>query len=58
MRTSGMPDFPDVFLLLPGIVGASGIQGTLLPELSEEERQALTRSAGVIRDAAAEIGYV
>jgi L-lactate dehydrogenase len=42
----------DVALSLPRIVGAEGIVHTLAPELDDEERAALGRSARVLRDAA------
>lgn len=49
-------DFPEVCFSLPRIVGAAGVLATLLPDLSEEDRQALAKSAGVIQDALAELG--
>ncbi len=55
-RTLGVPEFSDVCFSLPRVVGATGVMATLLPKLSDDEHQALVRSAGVIRQAAAEIG--
>jgi len=38
-------------LSLPRVVGSGGIERTLLPALSQEEREALDRSAGILRAA-------
>lgn len=56
-RAVGIADLADACFSLPRIVGASGVVGTLLPELSEEEHQALTASVEVIQEAAAEVGF-
>jgi L-lactate dehydrogenase len=56
-RASGLGSFPDVCFSLPRIVGAAGVVGTLLPDLSVEEQQALMTSVGVIQSAAAEVGF-
>jgi L-lactate dehydrogenase len=56
-RASGLGGFPDVCFSLPRIVGAGGVVGTLLPDLSVEEQQALMTSVGVIQSAAAEVGF-
>ena len=53
----GMADFPEICFSLPRIVGAGGVSATLLPDLSKEEHRALTRSVGLIQDAAAEVGF-
>jgi L-lactate dehydrogenase len=53
--TAGVPLFPETCFSLPRIVGAAGITGTLMPELSAEDRQALARSVGVIHNAAQEL---
>jgi malate/lactate dehydrogenase len=45
-----------VALSLPAIVGAQGATEIVEPEMDEPERQALERSAGVIRKALNEIG--
>jgi L-lactate dehydrogenase len=47
----------DVTLSLPRIVGSAGVMGTLVPSLSPEERDALAHSAGILQQAAVEIGY-
>lgn len=41
----------DVCLSLPHIVGAKGIESTIYPTLAADERQALQRSAQVLKDA-------
>lgn len=46
-----------VSISIPRIVGSGGIQEELWPPLSDDEHEALTRSADIIREAAAEIGY-
>jgi L-lactate dehydrogenase len=56
-RALGIPDFPDVCFSMPRIVGAAGVLGTLLPVLSAEDHQALTKSVHVIQGAAAEISF-
>ncbi len=43
----------DVFLSLPCILGASGIERILLPELTSDEIEGVQRSAAVIREAIA-----
>ncbi len=55
--TSGMPEFEGVCFSLPRVVGAGGVQGTLLPGLSDEEFTALRGSVDQIREAARQIGY-
>jgi len=54
-RTVGIAEFPEVCFSLPRVVGATGVMSTLLPKLSDDEHQALVRSAGVIQQAAAEL---
>jgi L-lactate dehydrogenase len=56
-RAVRIGDFPEVCFSLPRIIGSAGILATLLPQLSEEEHQALMNSAEVIRNAAAEAGF-
>jgi L-lactate dehydrogenase len=48
--------FDGVCLALPRVIGAGGVLATLVPPLSTEEQSALERSAGVLREAAAELG--
>jgi len=48
--------FDGVCLALPRVVGAEGVLATLVPPLSVEEQKALERSAGILRDAAAQLG--
>jgi L-lactate dehydrogenase len=40
-----------LFMSLPCVLGAAGVERVLIPNLSEEDVAALTRSAGVLRDA-------
>ncbi|MDF1505693.1 L-lactate dehydrogenase [Roseisolibacter sp. H3M3-2] len=46
----------DVALSLPRVVGAAGVVRTLTPELDADERTALRRSAGILREAADALG--
>jgi L-lactate dehydrogenase len=48
---SDVPGFSDVALSLPAVVGADGATVLLLPEMSTGEREALERSADVLRAA-------
>ena len=54
-RTVGVADLPEVCFSLPRIVGAAGVLATLRPTVSEEEYEALMKSVGVIRGAAASL---
>ncbi len=56
-RTVGIGGFPEVCFSLPRIIGGQGILATLLPELSAEDHEALTKSVKVIQSAAAEVGF-
>ncbi len=56
-RTVGIGGFPEVCFSLPRIIGGRGILATLLPELSAEDHEALTKSVKVIQSAAAEVGF-
>lgn len=51
-RTERVLDVDDVTLSLPRIVGAQGVTGTLWPDLDQAERNALSGSARVLKDAA------
>jgi len=51
MPTEEIEGVSDVSLSLPRIVGAEGIVGTLKPDLSERETEALRRSAEILRKA-------
>ena len=46
----------DVALSLPRVVGARGVERTLPPQLNAEEREALERSAGILKEAANALG--
>jgi L-lactate dehydrogenase len=56
-RTTGVAAFPEVCFSVPRIVGAAGVLGSVLPDLSDEERTCLRASAEVIRNAAEGVGY-
>lgn len=47
-----------LYLSLPCLVGAEGIEQILVPELTEVETKALLASAAVVRDALSKIGVV
>ena len=47
----------EVALSLPRILGARGVEATLYPRLNEEERQALKRSAEILKGAASALGF-
>lgn len=49
---SGQLGIDDVFLSLPCILGASGVERVLVPELTDDEIEGVRRSAAVIRAAA------
>lgn len=46
----------DLALSLPAVVGGAGAQTVLEPEMNDDERRALDRSASVLRDALAAVG--
>lgn len=52
-----VPGFGDVALSLPTVVGSDGATLVVLPEMSEQERAALDRSADVLREALRSIGF-
>ncbi len=52
----GLPEVEGVALSLPTVVGASGIDHVIVPEMAEEEREALARSAEILRAARADLG--
>jgi L-lactate dehydrogenase len=56
-RAVGIADFSEVCFSLPRSIGSAGVLATLLPELSEEDQQALIRSVDVIQGAAADVGF-
>ena len=47
----------DVTLSLPRIISQSGVTATLSPSLATEEREALRRSAEILKQAATQLGY-
>ena len=47
------PEYGGVCLSLPRIVGSRGVQDTVMPSLSAQEREALQRSAEVLGQARA-----
>jgi L-lactate dehydrogenase len=54
---SGMSEFEGTCFSLPRVVGAGGVQATLLPGLSDEELSELRRSVEQLRNAARPIGF-
>jgi L-lactate dehydrogenase len=52
---TGQFEIEGVYLSLPCQLGAAGIERVLTPDLSGEEREALSRSASVLRDAASSL---
>ena len=46
----------EVSLSLPRILGGKGIEAQLRPALSDEEHEALRKSAGILREAASQLG--
>jgi len=52
---SGLEDFEGLSLSLPRVIDANGIVETIHPSLSEEEHQALLKSAEVLKEAASEL---
>ena len=43
-------------LSLPRILGGKGIEAELRPALSDEEHEALRKSAGILKEAASQLG--
>jgi L-lactate dehydrogenase len=54
-RAFGIANLPEVCFSMPRIVGAGGVLATLVPSLSSEDREALTKSVSVIQQAAGEM---
>lgn len=57
MHTDGIEGLEDVSLSLPRVLGARGVLASLPPSLSQAERAALEKSAEILKEAAAELGY-
>jgi L-lactate dehydrogenase len=55
--TVGLSEYEGLSLSLPRVVGAGGVLTTLRPDLSEQERSQLGKSAEVLREAARSIGF-
>lgn len=55
---TGQLGISDLYLSMPCLVGAEGIEQVLVPELTEAEIKALLGSADVVRDALSKIGAV
>jgi len=53
----GLEDFEGLSLSLPRVIDANGIVETIHPSLSQEENQALLKSAEVLNEAASELKY-
>lgn len=49
--TDGVAGVPDVTVSLPRVVARGGVVETLVPELDDEERESLRRSASIIKEA-------
>ena len=56
MVTAEVEGVQDVALSLPRVVGRSGIQATLMPELATDEAQALRRSAETLKETGLALG--
>lgn len=56
--STGQFGISGLYLSLPCLVGAEGIEQILVPELTEVETKALLASAAVVRDALSKIGVV
>jgi L-lactate dehydrogenase len=56
MVTPDVGGIRDVALSLPRVIGRKGVMATLMPALSEAETAALTRSAEILKETAAELG--
>jgi L-lactate dehydrogenase len=55
--TAGGEEFEGLSLSLPRVVGAQGVATTLSPDLSGQEREALRKSAELLRETARSIGF-
>jgi L-lactate dehydrogenase len=55
LTLSNIEGFKGVSLSLPRVLKANGIETTIQPMLSNKEEQALQRSAGILKEAAAEL---
>lgn len=57
MTMTDVKEFERVSLSLPRVVGSAGVLTTLRPALSEEETEAIQKSARILRDTAAELKF-
>ena len=57
VSNTGLQGDEGVCLSLPRVVSSFGIVSTLQPSLSQEEREAMNKSAAILRDAARQVGY-
>lgn len=55
--TRGLAEYEGLSLSLPRVVGAGGVLTTLRPDLSEQERSQLGKSAEILREAARSVGF-
>jgi L-lactate dehydrogenase len=55
--TVGLSEYEGLSLSLPRVVGAGGVLTTLRPDLSEQERSLLGKSAEILREAARSVGF-
>jgi len=54
-RIENVPDFDDVTMSLPHLVGGRGALATIAPPLTPAEREALRRSAAILRESIASL---
>ncbi len=57
MTLSNVEGFGGVSLSLPRVLNAKGIEATIQPVLSNEEAEALKKSAEILKKAAAELSF-
>ena len=57
LTLSNIEGINGVSLSLPRVLKAKGIETTIQPMLSNEEEEALKRSADILREAAAELKF-
>jgi L-lactate dehydrogenase len=57
-RISGAPDYEGLTFALPHLVGGDGVLATIPLPLTPTEREGLRRSAGILREAVAELTLI
>ena len=53
---TGQLGVTDICLSLPSVVDRGGVEGVLVPAMSDDEATAFMRSAGVLRETAQAVG--